>query len=203
MRAQWEIEWKDYYKILGVSADSTETEIKTNFRKKAKEYHPDINPNINPELLQDLNEAYEILHDVNKRRNYDIEYKNRLNNANKSYSSYKEKYNLYYENKYEEIKSKLSVYRILYKSILEERDFRTKKSYKEYIRISKILFIPLIDEIGILLDNPEYFAKGIELLKEFEEINNLTFTEYKEYKTIRRAKRKEESHNKTHKFFRK
>lgn len=67
------MEYKDYYKILGVNKNSTEKEIKNAYRKLAKKYHPDLNPD-DPqaqEKLKDINEAYEVLGDEEKRRRYD------------------------------------------------------------------------------------------------------------------------------------
>jgi curved DNA-binding protein len=64
---------KDYYKILGVSKSATEKEIKSAFRKLAKQYHPDANPN-NPNAearFKEINEAYEVLSDDDKRTMYD------------------------------------------------------------------------------------------------------------------------------------
>lgn len=64
---------KDYYDILGVSKSASQDDIKSAYRKLAKLYHPDLHPN-DPECAQkfkEINEAYEVLGDSNKRSNYD------------------------------------------------------------------------------------------------------------------------------------
>lgn len=64
---------KNYYDILGVSKGASQDDIKTAYRKLAKLYHPDLHPN-DPECAQkfkEINEAYEVLGDSNKRSNYD------------------------------------------------------------------------------------------------------------------------------------
>lgn len=63
---------KDLYEILGVSKDASEAEIKKAFRKKARELHPDVNKSENAEEeFKELNEAYDVLSDANKRSQYD------------------------------------------------------------------------------------------------------------------------------------
>lgn len=64
---------KDYYKILGISKNATEVEIKQAYRKLAKKYHPDSNPNTPnaEENFKKITEAYEILSDASKRKLYD------------------------------------------------------------------------------------------------------------------------------------
>lgn len=67
------MEYKDYYKILGVSRNAGEDEIKRSYRKLAQKYHPDHNPgNPNAEAqFKDINEAYQVLSDPEKRARYD------------------------------------------------------------------------------------------------------------------------------------
>jgi curved DNA-binding protein CbpA len=65
---------KDYYKILGVERQTTSEEIKRAFRRLALQYHPDRNPqNVKEaeEKFKEINEAYEVLSDESKRRQYD------------------------------------------------------------------------------------------------------------------------------------
>lgn len=67
----------DYYKMLGVSEQAEEEQIKQAYRKLAKKYHPDLNPN-SPEAeekFKNIVEAYETLGDAGKRKVYDLKRK--------------------------------------------------------------------------------------------------------------------------------
>jgi curved DNA-binding protein len=66
-------DFKDYYTILGISKSATAEEIKRAFRQLARKYHPDVNPNDKSaeEKFKEVNEAYEVLSDTDKRQKYD------------------------------------------------------------------------------------------------------------------------------------
>jgi DnaJ-class molecular chaperone len=67
------MEFKDYYSTLGVSKTATEKEVKQAFRKLARKFHPDVNPGDKQaeHRFKEINEAYEVLGDPDKRRKYD------------------------------------------------------------------------------------------------------------------------------------
>lgn len=66
------MQYKDYYKILGVSRDAKTDDIRKAYRKLAKQYHPDINKSAGAEdKYKEINEAYEVLKDEDKRAKYD------------------------------------------------------------------------------------------------------------------------------------
>jgi len=64
---------KDYYKILGVSRNASEKDIKQAYRKLARKHHPDVNPGDKSaeSKFKEINEAHEVLSDAEKRRKYD------------------------------------------------------------------------------------------------------------------------------------
>jgi curved DNA-binding protein len=67
------MDYKDYYKILGVERKASDDDIRKAYRKLAKQYHPDYNPNNKgaEERFKEINEAYEVLSDAKKRSHYD------------------------------------------------------------------------------------------------------------------------------------
>jgi curved DNA-binding protein len=67
------MEYKDYYRILGVEKGASEKDVKQAYRRLARKYHPDVNPNNKAaqEKFKEINEAYQVLSDSDKRRKYD------------------------------------------------------------------------------------------------------------------------------------
>ena len=67
------MEFKDYYKVLGIAPESSAKEIKDTYRRLARKYHPDVNPGDAgaEERFKEINEAYEALRDEKKRARYD------------------------------------------------------------------------------------------------------------------------------------
>lgn len=67
------MEYQDYYKTLGVAKDANEKDIKSAYRKLARKLHPDVNPNDKEaeQKFKQVNEAYEVLSDPEKRKKYD------------------------------------------------------------------------------------------------------------------------------------
>lgn len=67
--------FKDYYKILGIQRQASAQEIKSAYRIMSMKWHPDKNPNVDvTSVMQDINEAYAILKNQEKRKRYDMEY---------------------------------------------------------------------------------------------------------------------------------
>ena len=66
---------KDYYSVLGINKNASYEEIKRAFRRLAMRYHPDLNPDNSleaAEIFKNINEAYEVLSDPDRRKKYDM-----------------------------------------------------------------------------------------------------------------------------------
>ena len=66
------VQYKDYYEILGVPRSASADEIRKAYRKLAKKYHPDVSKEKDADVrYREINEAYEVLKDPDKRGRYD------------------------------------------------------------------------------------------------------------------------------------
>ncbi len=82
---------ENYYERLGLSMNATQEEIVASYHRLAKKYHPDLNPNEDTEsIMKKINEAYDILSDLEKRKEYDktLNKKNQEPTNNNAYKSY-------------------------------------------------------------------------------------------------------------------
>ena len=80
---------KDYYSILGLTKTATTVEIKTTFRKLARQYHPDLNPGDQKAeaRFKEINEAYEVLRDAQTRQKYHDTLQSRSKTPRQPYKS--------------------------------------------------------------------------------------------------------------------
>ena len=80
---------KDYYEVLGVDKNASEADIKSAFRKLAKKYHPDVSKEENAaEKFKEAQEAYAVLSDPEKRRQYDQFGHSAFTNASGGFSGF-------------------------------------------------------------------------------------------------------------------
>jgi curved DNA-binding protein CbpA len=187
----------DYYKILEVSKDSSENEIKKNYYKLAKKWHPDKNPDDQQKAeikFKEIQRAYEILSDEEKRREFNGQldaYNEELKNAQRPKSTAtknKTEYTAYFEDEEEEVEKEprvFSWYRNLPKTSKSKRDSERPKwnnnwAYETYAE-------PIYEEAQIpgfrVYTGPtdtEYYMiyEAFKMYNLFKDMSNQTFMEY-------------------------
>lgn len=117
---------KNYYKILEISEKASLNEIKTAYYRLAKKYHPDVNPNASNYFIQ-INEAYEVLTDPQKRKQFD-----ELNHLHETVVEYE--YNGISEKKAKEFQERIDKIRKELDEMLETRNafFDYYKDFRYY-----------------------------------------------------------------------
>lgn len=78
MKESWEIYWKDYFSILQIHPLAEPEVVKAAYDRLAHKYHPDKNPSVTSERMKDLNEAFEIISNPEKRGRYHEAYRQRV-----------------------------------------------------------------------------------------------------------------------------
>jgi len=114
------MEYRDYYKILGVDKDASKEEIKKAYRKLARKYHPDINPTDKDATnkFADINEAHEVLIDDEKKKKYDS-----LGADWQQYQSSGARAEDFDWSRYEKARSGTTYYEGRWKDVFEGQDF--------------------------------------------------------------------------------
>ncbi|MBE6091115.1 MAG: J domain-containing protein [Clostridium beijerinckii] len=125
---------KDYYKVLNISINASNNEIKKAFRSLAKKYHPDRNQGDNDALrkFQEVNEAYEVLSKEESRKKYNQErFKEKNNQETKNNKSSREDKTRTYQDKGESIENLNKYFESFFGFDASSNDINKKKLKKE------------------------------------------------------------------------
>lgn len=138
----------DYYQILNVPQNASFDEIKKAYRLMSAKWHPDKNPNRDTtQIMQDINEAYYILKDTQKRQRYDEEYKH----FKREFNSYQSSYSYDYGVKDEQVKQDIHQARNYAKEFTDEFKNSMSRATKAAWQEISSLFI------GVLLVSIIFF----------------------------------------------
>lgn len=171
---------RDYYYILGISENANNSEIKTAYRKLSLKFHPDKNNGEKyfEERFKEIQDAYEILSDSIKRKNYNIElnrYRSSRTNKNKEEDELKRKYSEELRRKEEEIRNE---YQAKEKKLKEEFEKIKAKSKNNNINLSfRLIFIILFVSSLILFQIYKHFNKS-EIIQNKEHEDLINFSDY-------------------------
>lgn len=158
---------KDYYEILEVSKNASEEIIEKAYKVLAKKYHPDLQEEQNKKQAEEkmklINEAYEVLSDVDKRKKYDIELENeeerkiqeqQIDNYNKENR---------YEEEYDENEDEYS--EPLTKKQIKEQRRQERKAQKEYREEQERQYARYMRSLGYKVKERWTLKRFIRLLK--------------------------------------
>lgn len=195
-----DIENLNFYEILEISCDATQEEIKNAFRKQAKKYHPDINHDFNAiAIMQKINEAYETLSNLEKRKAYDLKIISTNGNYQngRAYKSYTKSQ----EESEEDLDDFLKIYLLkrrnldkLYKLYINKKATNMMLKYAfmnpnlKDIAEEKALFLQIEDALNNLLnehDNPIFVLEYLfnELIKVVLQVTSYQQAYIKNFKT--------------------
>lgn len=150
-----------YYEILGVSKSASQEEIKSAYKKQVKKYHPDIYPGDNTfaeKKIKQINEAYEVLSDINKKSDYDLSITPVTDTQNYNYtppkysSNYTTSSHTNYTNKYSSEYNNVDKREIIY-------DELAKKLGANILVVLVIFILYLVIFIATLLQFKSYKNK--------------------------------------------
>lgn len=159
---------KDYYEILEVSKNASEEIIEKAYKVLAKKYHPDLQEEQNKkhaeEKMKLINEAYEVLSDIDKRKKYDIE----LENEEKRKIQEQQICNYNKENRYEEEydESEDEYSKPLTKKQIKEQIKQERKAQKEYREEQERQYTRYMRSLGYKVKERWTLKRFIRLLKE-------------------------------------
>ena len=145
------MQFKDYYKTLGVFPTATLQEIKIAYRKLSKKFHPDINDGDKffEERFKEIQEAYEVLSNSVKRNNYDFKWQNEGNKNSFSQNSN----NDFFRKREEEFEKQKEAYKKWEESLRKkEEELKSKpKSEKIYKKFGVIALVSIFFSIVIIV----------------------------------------------------
>lgn len=150
------MDFKDYYKILGVQPNASIESIKTAYRKLSKKFHPDVNngDKFFEEMFKEIQEAFEILYDTSKRKQYDykrVNFKNPNNSNNHEYEN-----NL--RRKEEELRKQKEDFKKWEDSLRKKEETLKEREKHKVKQVNKPLYAILIFLIVIILFPLIYFT---------------------------------------------
>jgi curved DNA-binding protein CbpA len=158
---------EDYYTILNLNENCTKQEIKKNYHKLSKKYHPDKNANCDDKMFIKINEAYNVLYDDESRKKYNVrKYFNKIDFTDDDYRILEKYY-------YQIIESnEFKLLKLMYKSIPENVKIALWKRFKkmtsrEIVKAQKCIDITELKEnivINLIIKKEDYENKVLKII---------------------------------------